>query len=58
MATATHDRPRRADPCTLVVFGASGDMTQRLLMPALYHLAAAKLLPDGFTVIGVARSPM
>ncbi|MGH7001013.1 MAG: glucose-6-phosphate dehydrogenase [Stellaceae bacterium] len=58
MAIAAHDRTRRADPCTLVVFGASGDLTQRLLMPALYHLAAAKLLPDGFAVIGVARSPM
>jgi len=58
MARATRERPRRSDPCTLVVFGASGDLTQRLLMPALYHLAAAKLLPEGFAVIGVARSPM
>ncbi|MDE1968909.1 MAG: glucose-6-phosphate dehydrogenase [Alphaproteobacteria bacterium] len=58
MARTVRERPRQADPCTLVVFGASGDLTQRLLMPALYHLAAAKLLPDGFAVIGVARSPM
>jgi glucose-6-phosphate 1-dehydrogenase len=58
MPLQTRDRSRRADPCTLVVFGASGDLTQRLLMPALYHLAAADLLPDGFAVIGVARSPM
>ncbi|HYL32902.1 MAG TPA: glucose-6-phosphate dehydrogenase [Stellaceae bacterium] len=58
MARAARERPRRADPCTLVVFGASGDLTQRLLMPALYHLAAATLLPEGFAVIGVARSPM
>jgi glucose-6-phosphate 1-dehydrogenase len=58
MAHAARERPRRADPCTLVVFGASGDLTQRLLMPAIYHLAAAKLLPESFAVIGVARSPM
>ncbi|MGH6968265.1 MAG: glucose-6-phosphate dehydrogenase, partial [Stellaceae bacterium] len=58
MARIDRERPRRADPCTLVVFGASGDLTQRLLMPALYHLAAAKLLPDGFAVVGVARSPL
>ncbi len=58
MARSDRERPRRADPCTLVVFGASGDLTQRLLMPSLYHLAAARLLPDGFAVIGVARSPL
>jgi glucose-6-phosphate 1-dehydrogenase len=49
---------RIADPCTLVVFGASGDLTQRLLLPALYNLAADGLLPDAFAVIGVARSEM
>ena len=58
MPRSNGDRPRRSDPCTLVVFGASGDLTQRLLMPAIYHLAAAGLLPDGFAVIGLARSPM
>jgi glucose-6-phosphate 1-dehydrogenase len=48
---------RVADPCTLVIFGASGDLTHRLLVPALYNLAAARLLPDEFGLIGVARSP-
>ncbi len=47
---------RPADPCCLVIFGASGDLTHRLLVPALYNLAAAGLLPDAFALIGVARS--
>jgi glucose-6-phosphate 1-dehydrogenase len=48
--------PRRADPCAFVIFGASGDLTKRLLVPALYNLAAAHLLPEEFAVIGVARA--
>jgi glucose-6-phosphate 1-dehydrogenase len=51
---ATKARP--ADPCCLVIFGASGDLTHRLLVPALYNLAASGLLPDVFALIGVARS--
>ena len=47
-----------APPCTLVIFGASGDLTHRLLMPALYNLARAGSLDAGFRVIGVSRSPM
>jgi len=50
---ATSVRP--ADPCCFVIFGASGDLTHRLLVPALYNLAAAGVLPDAFSVIGVAR---
>jgi glucose-6-phosphate 1-dehydrogenase len=49
---------RTADPCCLVIFGASGDLTHRLLVPALYNLAAAGLLPQAFGLIGVARSPL
>jgi len=49
---------RPADPCTLVIFGASGDLTRRLLMPTLYHLAAGGMLADRFSVIGVARSEL
>ena len=45
-----------AGPCTLVIFGASGDLTKRLLMPTLYHLTGSRLLPDAFAVIGVART--
>jgi glucose-6-phosphate 1-dehydrogenase len=47
-----------APPCTLVIFGASGDLTHRLLIPALYNLARAGSLDPGFRVIGVSRSPM
>ena len=36
---------RAADPCILVIFGASGDLTKRLLMPALFNLACDRLLP-------------
>jgi glucose-6-phosphate 1-dehydrogenase len=44
-----------APPATLVIFGAGGDLTKRLLMPALYNLAAAKLLDPGFMILGVDR---
>ena len=47
-----HDHP--GDPCTIVIFGASGDLTKRKLLPALYNLKALKLLPQNFSVIGVA----
>jgi len=47
---------RPADPCCLVIFGASGDLTHRLLVPALYNLGVAGLLPEAFALIGVARS--
>lgn len=45
----------KAPACTLVIFGAGGDLTKRLLMPALYNLAGSGLLPDDFKVIGVDR---
>ncbi|WP_321816032.1 MULTISPECIES: glucose-6-phosphate dehydrogenase [unclassified Paraburkholderia] len=43
----------RAPPCTLVIFGAGGDLTRRLLMPALYNLAVDALLDDGMQIIGI-----
>jgi glucose-6-phosphate 1-dehydrogenase len=46
---------RPADPCVLVIFGSSGDLTKRLLIPALYNLRRAGLLPEAFAVIGVSR---
>ena len=49
---------RSADPCTLVIFGALGDLTKRLLLPALYNLALQKLLPAHFAVLGVARAAL
>jgi glucose-6-phosphate 1-dehydrogenase len=42
----------------LVIFGASGDLTRRKLLPALYHLSRGQRLPARFAIIGVARSPM
>jgi glucose-6-phosphate 1-dehydrogenase len=44
-----------APPCTLVIFGAHGDLTKRLLMPALYNLTGSKLLDDKFKIVGVDR---
>ena len=43
-----------ANPCVLVIFGASGDLTKRLLMPAFYNLACDGLLPDQFAIVGIA----
>src|SRR3989449_5211047 len=45
---------RTPDPAVMVIFGASGDLTARKLMPALYNLALNRYLPSGFSVIGVA----
>src|SRR5215470_5407092 len=46
------------DSCTLVIFGASGDLTRRKLVPALWSLFQSRVLPEPFAVIGVARSEM
>ena len=51
-------RGRPGDPCVFVIFGATGDLTKRLLMPALYNLLANKLLPDQFAVVGVSNVEM
>ena len=42
-----------APACTLVIFGAGGDLTKRLVMPALYNLVGSGLLDPGFAIIGV-----
>ncbi len=47
---------RTPEPCALVIFGASGDLTRRKLFPAIYSLAVRNLLPEEFAVVGVARS--
>jgi len=44
-------------PLTLVIIGASGDLTARKLVPSLYRLACKKRLPEDLRVVGVARSP-
>ena len=61
---AAHENPllegltlrRTPEPCALVIFGASGDLTRRKLFPALYSLALRGLLPERFGIVGVARS--
>ncbi|MEL6814871.1 MAG: glucose-6-phosphate dehydrogenase [Cyanobacteria bacterium J06598_3] len=47
-----------ADPCITIIFGASGDLTKRKLIPALYNLVQQKLLPEQFAIIGIGRTPM
>lgn len=52
-AAETGEPVAKAPPCTLVIFGAGGDLTKRLLMPALYNLASGGLLDDAVRIIGV-----
>ena len=47
------ENARVAPPCTMVIFGAAGDLTKRLVIPALYTLALANQLADGFQLVGV-----
>src|SRR5919204_1043062 len=47
---------RRPEPCALVIFGASGDLTKKKLFPALYSLAYRQLLPEQFAIVGVSRT--
>jgi glucose-6-phosphate 1-dehydrogenase len=64
--TATVENPlragirleRTAEPCIVVIFGASGDLTKRKLVPALYRLVQERLLPAEFAIIGLARTEM
>ena len=48
---------RTPDPCAMVIFGASGDLTERKLIPALFYLSRERMLPPGFSVVGCARTP-
>lgn len=66
METAIFENPlreglrleRTPESCVAVIFGASGDLTKRKLVPALYSLATQNLLGGGFSIVGTARSPM
>ena len=51
-------KQKKPDPCTFVIFGVTGDLTHRLVIPALYNLAASDLLPEKFCVVGVGRKSM
>lgn len=48
---------RIPDPCTIIIFGASGDLTRRKLIPALFRLDWEKLLPQPVNIIGISRAP-
>lgn len=48
----------KPDPCSFVIFGVTGDLAHRLVVPALYNLAANDLLPEKFCVVGIARKGM
>ena len=54
-ATNAGAERKTPEPCTIVIFGASGDLTARKLIPALYHLCKDKQMPPAFRIIGFAR---
>ncbi|MET0877125.1 MAG: glucose-6-phosphate dehydrogenase, partial [Tardiphaga sp.] len=49
---------KKPDPCSFIIFGVTGDLAHRLVLPALYNLAASNLLPEKFCVVGIARKAM
>jgi glucose-6-phosphate 1-dehydrogenase len=51
-------KQKKPDPCSFVIFGVTGDLAHRLVIPALYNLAATDLLPEQFCVVGIARTAM
>jgi glucose-6-phosphate 1-dehydrogenase len=66
MSTTTLEKPltqpvrldHTPDPCVMVIFGASGDLTKRKLLPAVYTLYKERFVPPNFSVVGFARSEM
>jgi glucose-6-phosphate 1-dehydrogenase len=50
--------PQPGGPCVMVIFGGTGDLTKRKLIPALYNLATSGLLPEDFAVVGIGRTPL
>src|SRR4029077_3874756 len=57
-ATTGLGQRNRPHACVLTIFGASGDLTKRKLIPALYNLALERRLPERLAVVGYARSEM
>ena len=55
MACRLGEQHRILEPCTIIIFGASGDLTARKLIPALYHLRKDKQMPEDFRIVGFAR---
>ncbi len=54
-AEASRHKLKPADCCAMVLFGATGDLAKRLVVPALYNLSCSGALPDNFALIGIAR---
>ncbi|MGD2000710.1 MAG: hypothetical protein PVJ00_09090, partial [Desulfobacterales bacterium] len=50
--------PTRSDPCTIVIAGATGDLTARKLMPALFNLYCNEGLPESFAIVGCGRTEL
>ena len=50
--------PLQPQPCTIVIFGGSGDLSRRKLLPALYNLFLDGVLPDNYAVVGTGRTPL
>ncbi|MBA3714478.1 MAG: glucose-6-phosphate dehydrogenase, partial [Pyrinomonadaceae bacterium] len=49
---------RAGRPCVVIIFGASGDLAKRKLLPALYRLVQQRILPAEFAIVGLSRTPM
>jgi glucose-6-phosphate 1-dehydrogenase len=58
IATDLCEIERTPDPCTIIIFGASGDLTHRKLIPALYNLFCHQKLPDRYCIVGASRTEM
>ncbi|HEV7408554.1 MAG TPA: glucose-6-phosphate dehydrogenase [Bradyrhizobium sp.] len=56
--TDAPSKQKKPDDCSFVIFGVTGDLAHRLVLPALYNLAATDLLPDKFCIVGIARKAM
>jgi glucose-6-phosphate 1-dehydrogenase len=56
--TDAPSKQKKPDSCAFVIFGVTGDLAHRLVLPALYNLAATDLLPDKFCIVGIARKAM
>ncbi len=57
-AAGSPGQGRDPDPATLIIFGVTGDLAQRMLLPALYRLTQERAVPDAFAVVGFARRTM
>jgi glucose-6-phosphate 1-dehydrogenase len=56
--TDAQSTTKKPDACSFIIFGVTGDLAHRLVLPALYNLAESKLLPEKFCVVGIARKGM